>query len=134
MPQKLDIGLKFTKSLIVDESLIVPNISPAFDDFSDMPPVFATAFLVAFIEFTCLTGLKDYLEPSQRTVGTTINIDHRAATTVGMKVTAEAELIALKGKLLEFKIKCYDEKQVISEGVHGRAIIDYEKFMSKFNT
>ncbi len=130
--KKLEPGVKFTNSLIVTDKLTVPALSSVFGDFHDMPPVFATPYLVAFVEWTCLTGLQEYLEPGQRTVGTNIAISHGAATPVGMKVTCEAEVASVKGKLLEIKVVCRDEVQVISEGVHGRAIIDYEKFMSKF--
>ena len=131
MPKELKIGLKFTKSIVVDEQLTVPHMSPIFGEFDDMPPVLATAYLVAFVEWNCLTGLQDYIQPGQRTVGTHINISHTAATPIGMTVTTEAELVKLNGNLMELKIICRDEKQVISEGTHGRAIIDFAKFMSR---
>ena len=131
MAEKLAIGLKLNNSTMVSAALTVPNLSAEFGDFKDMPPVFATPYLVAFIEYTCLTGLKPLLGAGERTVGTSISISHSAATPVGMKVFCEAELIELKGKLMQFKITCRDENQIISEGTHGRAIIDYEKFMSR---
>ena len=43
-------GLRFSQSILVEERLTVPAVSPAFTGFSDMPPVFATAFLVGFVE------------------------------------------------------------------------------------
>ena len=131
MPKKLEVGLKFTKSIVVDERLCVPHMAPIFGEFDSMPPVLATAYLVAFVEWTCLTGLRDYIEPGQRTVGTHINLSHTAATPMGLTVYAEAELVELNGKLMQLKIICRDDKQVISEGFHGRAIIDFEKFMNK---
>ena len=56
-----------------------------------------------------------------------------AATPVGMKVRVVAELTEVKGKLLTFAIKAYDEVDKICEGTHGRAIIELEKFLSRVN-
>ena len=133
MAKKLETGVKFTNSMVVKDELTVAALPLSIGDFSGMPPVFGTPYLVAFIEGTCLAGLKEYIEPGQRTVGTHINISHSAATPVGMKVTCEAELVSTTagGKLMELKVICRDEVQVISEGTHGRAIIDFDKFMSK---
>jgi fluoroacetyl-CoA thioesterase len=130
MSVALQVGLKHSKTLLVDEALTVPRISPAFE-FDDMPPVFATAFLVALVEWTCLDSLKPFLTPEQRTVGISVNINHLGATPVGRKVTVYSEITNIKGKIIEFKISARDDVQLISEGSHSRAIIDYEKFLSK---
>lgn len=131
MADKIQVGLKFNSSTTVSEALIVPSLPSEFGNYKDMPPVFATPYLVAFIEYTCLNGLKPLIEPGQRTVGTSISISHGAATPVGMKIFCEAEIVKLNGKLMELQIVCRDEKQIISEGTHGRAIIDFDKFMSR---
>jgi fluoroacetyl-CoA thioesterase len=131
MSATLQIGLKHSKTLTVDEGLTVPRISPAFD-FGDMPPVFATAFLVALVEWTCLDSLKPFLASEQRTVGIGVSLSHLGATPVGRKVTVESEVTNIKGKIIEFKISAHDDVQLVSEGSHTRAIIDYNKFLSKF--
>lgn len=130
--KKLEIGLKFSKTAVVTEDLTVPRLPAGFGGFGDMPPVFATPYLVAFVEWTCLVSLQEYLEPGQRTVGTAVCLSHTGATPVGMKITSEVELVSLEGKLMQFKVVVRDEAQVVSEGTHDRAIINYEKFMSKF--
>jgi fluoroacetyl-CoA thioesterase len=115
----------------VTDSLTVPSVSAAFTGFADMPPVFATAYLVGFVEWTCIEALRPYLLPQQRTVGTHVNISHCAATPVGMKVTSEVELVSVEGKRLLFKVLCRDEKDVICEGQHERFVVDLEKFKSR---
>jgi hypothetical protein len=64
MQQELKAGLKHTQSMTVDESLTAPTASKAFAGFADTPPVFATAFLVGFTEWTCIEALKPYLAAS----------------------------------------------------------------------
>jgi fluoroacetyl-CoA thioesterase len=134
MQQELKAGLKHTQSIIVDESLTVPAVSKAFAGFADMPPVFATAFLVGFTEWTCIEALKPYLAGDQRTVGVHVNLSHSAATPVGMIVTAHVELAAIEGRKLHFNVVCRDQSEVICEGTHDRFIIDVSRFMERLKS
>jgi fluoroacetyl-CoA thioesterase len=84
-----------------------------------MPPVFATANMIAFIEWTCVAALAPHLAPHQRTVGTRIEISHSAATPIGMDVTADVELVEIDGRRLRFKVGCRDEAEPIGEGFHS---------------
>ena len=72
-------GLAGTRTLRINEGLTVPALAPATFGFSDMPPVFATAFLVAFVEWTCIEVLRPYLAAGQRTVGVRVDLSHTAA-------------------------------------------------------
>lgn len=96
-----------------------------------MPPVFATAMMIAFIEQTCIQGLRPYLGEAQRTVGTHVDVSHVAATPVGMTVTADVELIEIAGKSLLFEVTCHDETGLIGQGIHRRAIVDLERFTQR---
>lgn len=127
----LKSGIKFEQSIVVSEKLVVPAMSDFFAGFVDMPNVFATAFLVGFVEWTCVEALRLYLSSDERTVGTHINLSHTAATPIGLKVTAEVELVEVEGRKLRFKIICRDEIEIISEGFHERFIINYNKFMER---
>jgi len=124
-------GIRHTQAIRVDRSLTVPFVSGKFTGFDDMPPVFATAYMVGFVEWTCIELLKPFLTDSQRTVGTHVNLSHSAATPIGMSVTAEVELIAVEGRRLRFSVICKDEIDIICEGEHERFIVDLDKFMSK---
>ncbi len=129
--ETLQAGLKHSGSVVIDETLIVPAVSRHFRSFADMPPVFATAFLVGFVEWTCVEALRPHLKPGQQTVGTHVDLSHVAATPVGMRVTADVELVSVKDRALRFKVTCRDERDLISEGHHERYIIDRERFVAR---
>jgi fluoroacetyl-CoA thioesterase len=124
-------GLRGTRTITVDEALTVPAVAAPHFGFVDMPPVFATAFLVGFVEWTCIEVLRPLLGEGQRTVGVHVDLSHTAATPVGMKATAEVELVERNDRKLRFKVLVHDEADVISEGFHERYIIDVERFMHR---
>src|SRR5262245_16660732 len=106
-------GLSHALTIPVEERLTVPAVSASFTGFADMPPVFATALLVGFVEWTCIEALRPHLAAGQRTVGTHVNLSHCAATPVGLNVTAAVELVEVEGKKLTFKVVCRDDIEVI---------------------
>jgi fluoroacetyl-CoA thioesterase len=124
-------GLRHSETLTVGEALSVPAQARLFDPLTDMPPVFATANMIAFVEWTCVHALAPYLGTDQRTVGTRVEMTHTAATPIGMKVTAEVELVEINGRTLRFKVACRDEKDLIGEGFHERTVIDHARFMAR---
>jgi fluoroacetyl-CoA thioesterase len=134
MPKETEclvVGTQHRLQLDVDERLTVPALSGAFTGFTDMPPVFATAFMVGFIEWACIELLRSALPPEFKTVGTHVNVSHVAATPIGMTVTAEVELIAVEGRSLRFDVRCFDNAGLIGEGSHERAIVDSAKFLKR---
>jgi fluoroacetyl-CoA thioesterase len=124
-------GLRHTETLTVSEALSVPAQARYFDPATEMPPVLATAQMIAFVEWTCVHALAPYLAPEQRTVGTRVEMTHTAATPIGMAVTAEVELVEIKDRTLRFKVACRDEKDPIGEGFHERTLIDNARFMAR---
>ena len=124
-------GLRHRETLAVSEALSVPAQARHFDPATDMPPVFATAQMIAFVEWTCVHALARYLSSDQRTVGTRVEMTHTAATPIGMTVTAEVELVEIRGRTLRFKVACRDEKDPIGEGFHERTVIDNARFMAR---
>ena len=124
-------GLCCTETLIVSEALSVPAQARNFDPATEMPPVFATAQMIAFVEWTCVHALAPYLAPEQRTVGTKVEMTHTAATPIGMTVTADVELVEINDRTLRFKVACRDEKDPIGEGFHERTVIDNARFMAR---
>lgn len=124
-------GLLHQRSLTVDAGLTVPRVSAVFTGFRDMPAVFATAYMVALVEDTCIAALQPYLEEHEWTVGTHVDVSHCAATPVGMRVTAEVELVAVEGRRLRFRVECRDEKELIGVGTHDRAVVDAPRFLAR---
>jgi len=124
-------GLKHRATITVGEALAVPAAAALFGSSAEMPPVFATAQMIAFVEWTCVAALAPYLAPHQRTVGTRVDMSHIAATPVGMNVTAGVELVEIDGRRLRFKARCRDEAEPIGEGFHERMVIDHTRFMQR---
>jgi fluoroacetyl-CoA thioesterase len=124
-------GLKHSAAIKVGEALAVPASGRLLGEIADLPPVFATANMIAFVEWTCVAALMPYLASHQRTVGTQVDMTHIAATPIGMKVTAEVELIEIDGRRLRFRASCRDEVEPIGEGFHERTVIDHARFMER---
>lgn len=119
------------QTLRIDDLLTVPAVSRSFPGFIDMPPVFATAFLVGLVEWACIELLRPHLAPNERSVGTRIEISHVAATPVGMTVSAEVELIEVLGRVFRFRVACRDEVEPIGAGLHERTLIDHARFSAR---
>lgn len=129
MKQSLQPGIRYIHKYIVPPSKTVPALYPEAEEFLAMPQVFATGFLVGFIEWACIKALLPHLDwPHEQTVGTYIEISHEAATPAGMEVTATVELVAVEGKKLVFAVEAHDGVDRIAKGRHERFVIDREKF------
>jgi predicted thioesterase len=98
---------------------------------SGLVPVFSTPALVGLMESAAVAALTGHLSPGQTTVGGRIDVRHLAATPVGMKVHARAELTSVEGRKLTFKIQAWDEVELIGEAEHHRFVIDEAKFVAK---
>jgi len=127
----LRLGLRHSETILVTDRLIVPEMADYFANFAAMPPVFATAYLVAFVEWTCVRALADHLLDGEASVGTKVDLSHDAATPVGMRASAAIELIAVEGRKLRFKVDCRDERDAIGAGFHERFVIDEARFLAK---
>jgi fluoroacetyl-CoA thioesterase len=126
---ELMVGMKHSETVVVEERITVTEVVGVFAPGTDMPPVLATAFLIGFVEWTCMRLLEPYLEPQHRSLGTHVDLSHTAATPVGMKVTAEVTLEAAEGRRLKFRVVCRDEVEVICEGEHERFVVDIDRFL-----
>lgn len=93
--------------------------------------VFATPAMVALMESAAYQSVVSALEPGMGTVGTLMEIKHLSATPLGMRVTAESELVEVDGRRLVFSVQASDESGLIGTGTHERFIVKDEKFMAK---
>lgn len=96
--------------------------------------VFGTPMMIALMENAAWRAVADALEAGSVTVGTLVNVQHLAATPIGQRVHATAELTKIDGRRLVFNVEAYDEKQKIGEGQHERAIVNLERFLHKITT
>ena len=93
--------------------------------------VYATPCMVALMEGAACEAIADALSDTQTTVGTALNIEHIAATPVGLDVRAEATVTAVDGKVITFEVNAYDEAGQIGKGTHKRVIVNAQKFLEK---
>jgi predicted thioesterase len=98
---------------------------------SGLAPVFSTPALVGLMESASVKSLAGYLSPGQTTVGGHMDVHHLAATPVGMKVRARAELTAVEGRKLTFKVQAWNEVELIGEADHDRFIVDEARFLGR---
>jgi fluoroacetyl-CoA thioesterase len=132
LKDSLKPGIRYEHRFVVPTSKTVPSLYPESEEFMAMPEVFATGFLVGFLEWACIKAINPHLDwPREQTVGTHIDVSHEAATPPGLEVTATVELVALEGRKLVFAVEAHDGVDLISKGRHERFVIDKERFDAK---
>lgn len=119
----LHTGLRGESSLLVDEA----QTAEAFG--AGGVRVFATPAMIGLMENAAWRAVQERLEPGETTVGTLVNVRHLAATPVGLRVQATAELVEIDGRRLVFRVSARDERRLIGEGVHERARVSLERFL-----
>ena len=93
--------------------------------------VYATPCMVALMEGAACEAITPCLPEEKTSVGTFLEINHLSATPVGLDVWAEAEVTAVEGSTVTFRVTAYDETGKIGEGTHKRAIISTQRFLDK---
>jgi fluoroacetyl-CoA thioesterase len=119
---KLSVGLQGAAELTVQEHQTAPHIG------SGHIRVLATPVLVILMEAAALKAVDGLLPDGYQTVGTHLDVRHFAATPVGMRVTANAEVIAVAGRSITFRVVAKDEREPIGEGTHERVIVNVARF------
>jgi fluoroacetyl-CoA thioesterase len=97
----------------------------------DLPQVYSTPDMVRLMEVAAFHATQPFCEGDEITVGTAINIIHRAASGVGAHIRAEAVLENFDGRFYTMRVTARDEKQEIGSGTVGRAIVSVGKFMNR---
>ena len=134
MKNSFKVGIKYEHQFVIPPSKTVPFLYPESEEFAAMPEVFATGYLVGFLEWSCIKAINPYLDwPNEQTVGTHIDVSHEAATPPGLEVTATVELIEIDDRKLVFLVEAHDGIDLISKGRHERFIINKDKFDIKVN-
>jgi predicted thioesterase len=118
----LTLGLKGSAELVVGEQHTAPKVG------SGRVHVLATPVMINLIEAAALAAVERLLPPGQQSLGTHLDVRHFAATPVGMRVSAEAELIKIDGRLLTFRVAAADAIEPIGDGTHERVVVTLERF------
>lgn len=121
----LQPGLIGTAEMIVGEEHTAKSVG------SGVAGVLATPVMINLIEAAALAAIEPNILDTQQSLGTFLEISHIAATPIGMKVTATAELVETEGRLLKLKVRAADEVEEIGSGMHHRIVVNSEKFSAR---
>jgi fluoroacetyl-CoA thioesterase len=134
MKDTLIPGIRYEHKYLLPANRTVPALYPESPEFVAMPEVFATGYMVGFLEWACIMCIKPHLDwPAEQSLGTHINVSHEAATPPGLTVTASVELIAIEGRRLTFAVSAHDGVDLIAQGTHERFVIDKTRFDNKIS-
>jgi fluoroacetyl-CoA thioesterase len=97
----------------------------------ELPPVLSTPNMIGWMEAAGFEVLLPFCEGDEVSVGTAINIVHRAATGIGATVKCEAVLEEFDGRFYTFRVTASDEAEVLGHGTIKRAIVSKSKFEEK---
>lgn len=122
---EITVGLKGTVKETVNENITAEKVG------SGSLPVFATPMMVALMEKAACKALENSLDEGSTTVGTKVDVEHVAATPVGMEVTVTATVTAVDGRKISFSVEAFDEAGLIGKGAHDRFVVNAEKFTAK---
>jgi fluoroacetyl-CoA thioesterase len=115
-------GLTGNIEITVGEEHTAPHVG------SGQVHVLATPVLVNLLEAAALAACERFVASGHQTVGTRLDVQHFAATPVGMRVGAHAEVTGVQGRVITFRLWAEDEVEAIGAGTHERVIINLERF------
>ncbi len=120
--EQLRTGLSGTAELLVGEEHTAPRIG------SGKVHVLATPVMINLFEAAALAAIEHLLPPGYQSLGTHLDVRHIAATPVGMRVRATAEVTNVEGRTITFKVSASDQTELIGEGIHERVVVNVAKF------
>ena len=122
LPATLIPGLRGESGLLVAEEHTAPRIG------SGKVHVLATPVMINLFEAAALAAAEHLLPPGHQSLGTRLDVRHIAATPVGLRVRATAELLRIDGRLLVFRVEARDERELIGDGLHERVVVNVARF------
>jgi fluoroacetyl-CoA thioesterase len=90
--------------------------------------VLATPVMINLFEAAALAAIEHLLPVGHQSLGTHLDVTHVAATPVGMKVRATAEVIGIEGRTVKMRVRAEDQRDLIGEGLHERVVVNVERF------
>lgn len=125
MHKIIPIGARGEASEVVDFEHTLTSHHP------ELPPVYSTPDMIRLMETAAFHALQPYCEGDEITVGTSIHVEHRAASGVGAQIKAEAVLESFDGRFYTLRVTARDDTQEIGRGTVGRAVVSISKFLNK---
>jgi fluoroacetyl-CoA thioesterase len=97
----------------------------------ELPPVYSTPDMIRLMETAAFHALQPYCEGDEITVGTSISVEHRAASGIGSHITADAVLESFDGRFYIVRVTARDDVQEIGRGTVGRAVVSVGRLLEK---
>jgi predicted thioesterase len=120
-----EIGARREETLQVGSDHAITFLGP------EGPRVLSTPQMILYMERTCRNLILSMLEPGYDTLGTHVNVSHCSAAPMGSAVTFIAELTAVDGRRVEFRVEARQGDRIIGEGTHQRTVVDVARFAEK---
>ncbi|MFW6076948.1 MAG: thioesterase family protein [Hyphomicrobiales bacterium] len=120
--ETLHPGLSGRAELIVGEAHTAPKIG------SGRIRVLGTPVMINLMEAAALDAVERLLPPGHQSLGIELEVSHVAATPVGMRVVATAEVTRVEGNRIDFAVEAHDEVDLIGKAVHRRIVVNVERF------
>ena len=115
-------GLTGTAELVVGPEHTAPFVG------SGRIAVLATPVMINLIEAAALAAVEHLLPAGHQSLGTHLDVSHVAATPMGLRVTATAEVTGLEGRTITFRVEARDTFEVIGGGTHQRVVVSVARF------
>jgi fluoroacetyl-CoA thioesterase len=119
---QLQPGLQGSAEIVVGVEHTAPRVG------SGQVHVLATPVMINLMEAAALDAAERLLPSGHQSLGTRLEVSHYAATPVGMRLRATAELLKVEGRTLEFRVEAFDERERVGDGTHSRVVVNVARF------
>lgn len=119
---KVVVGLAGSAEIVVSEEHTAPFVG------SGRVRVLATPVMINLMEAAALDAVEKLLPAGYQSLGIRLDVSHHAATPVGMRVRATAELVKVDGRTFDFRVEARDEKETVGDGLHQRVVVNVARF------
>jgi fluoroacetyl-CoA thioesterase len=121
MAKDIPIGVRGQAELIVEHQNTLSHHDKT------LPPILSTPDMIGLMEWAAASAMLPFCDAGEISVGTAINIEHRAPTTVGALVKTEAVLESTNGRFFVFRVTAHNGVQEIGRGTVTRTFVNPAK-------
>jgi predicted thioesterase len=115
-------GMRGSSDLVVGPEHTAPFVG------SGRIAVLATPVMINVIEAAALAAIEHLLPEGHQSLGIHLDVSHVAATPIGLRVTASAEVVHVEGRTVIFNVEARDDYERIGGGTHQRVVVSVARF------
>jgi fluoroacetyl-CoA thioesterase len=127
MARPIPIGVRGAASETVELKHTLAGYDP------QLPPVYSTPDMIRLMEIAAFNALQPFCDEGEISVGISIHIEHRAASSIGVRIQADAELESFDGRFYIMRVRAHDGTQEIGNGTVGRAVVHVPSFVKRLS-